>query len=123
MRAFVALKIPAEIKKEAAKIQKELTEAGIQANWVKPKNTHLTLAFLGSVAEAKTEAIKEILEKTSRQVKPIKLHFLKIDGFPNLAKARVVFVDLGGEKGKLHALALKIRKGLQKEKIFTQDSG
>lgn len=118
MRAFISLEIPEEIKKEIGKIQQGLEKAGVQARWVKPELSHLTLAFLGSITPDKVESIGNILEAAANQIKPAQLHLLKIGCFPSPARARIVFVDLGGELGKLNALAIKIRKELKKEKIY-----
>ncbi len=118
MRAFIALEIPEEVKKEIEKIQKDLEKGGIQARWVKPKLSHLTLAFLGSITPDKAKLVETVLEEAARQVKPANLSLQKIGCFPSPARARIIFVDLGGELGKLNALALKIRKGLKKERVY-----
>lgn len=118
MRAFISLEIPKEIKVEIEKIQQDLKKNGVQARWVKPEITHLTLAFLGSITPDKAEPIGKIFDEVASQIKPVEPHLAKIDCFPGPVKARIIFVDLGGELGKLNALALKIRKGLKKEKIW-----
>lgn len=118
MRAFIALELPNRIKRDLERIQKDLIRAGVQARWVKPELSHLTLAFLGSITPDKVELIDNILEAAASQIKPVRLHLLKIDCFPSPSKARIVFVELSGELGKLNALALKIRKELKKEKIY-----
>ena len=106
MRTFIALELPNRIKKNLERIQKDLTEAGVQARWVKPELSHLTLAFLGSITPDKVEPITKILEEVASQIKLVQLHFLKIGCFPSPARARIIFIDLGGELGKLNALAI-----------------
>jgi 2'-5' RNA ligase len=118
MRTFIALEIPTEIKKELGQIQKKLIASGLQATWVKPKNAHLTLAFLGSISLERVESINQVLTEITSQAKPIKLHFVEINAFPSPTKPRVIFIELRGELSKLQALALKIRKGLTKEKVW-----
>jgi len=118
MRAFIALELSNKIKRDLERIQKDLIRAGVQARWVKPELAHLTLAFLGSITPDKVEPIGNILEAAASQIKPVQLHLLKIGCFPSPARARIIFVDLGGELGKLNALAIKIRKRLKKEKIY-----
>lgn len=118
MRAFIALELPEEIKTEISKIQWDLKKAGVQARWVNPEIAHLTLAFLGSITPNKIESIGNILEAAASQIKPVQIHLLKIGCFPSPSKARIIFVELGGELGKLNALAIKIRKQLKKEKIY-----
>jgi len=118
MRTFIALELPNRIKKDLERIQKDLVAVGVQARWVKPEIAHLTLAFLGSITPNKVEPISEILDRAASQIEPAQLHLAKIGCFPSPSKARIVFVELGGELGKLHALATKIRKQLKKEKIY-----
>jgi len=118
MRAFIALELPKEIKTEIKNIQQQLERAGVQARWIKPEIAHLTLAFLGSITPNKVEPIGRVLEKVAEQIKPTQLYLSKIGCFPNPAKARIVFVDLQGELGKLNALTTKARKGLKKEGVW-----
>lgn len=115
MRIFIALKIPEIVKKEAKIIQLKLKKSGFQAIWVKPSNLHLTLAFLGSVKPEAVKPLNQILAKSASRIEPVKLHLSKLDAFPGSAEARVIFLDLGGEKEKLRALASKIREQLKKE--------
>lgn len=118
MRAFIAQEIPEKIKEEIEKIQQDLKRAGVQVRWVNPEIAHLTLAFLGSITPDKVEIIGNILEAAASQTKPVQLHLLKIGCFPSPARARIVFVDLGGELEKINILTNKIRKELKKEKIW-----
>lgn len=118
MRAFIALEIPEKIKKEVAKIQKDLSTVGVQARWVKPEIAHLTLAFLGSITPDKIKPIEKILTEIAGQIKPVKPFLNKVGCFPSLAKARIIFLSLAGELGKLNALAIRIRKRLKKQKIY-----
>jgi len=118
MRVFIALELPEEIKTEIKFLQQQLDKAGVQARWIKPTIAHLTLVFLGSMTPNKVEPLSQILEEVAGQIKPIELRLLKIGCFPNLARARIIFVDLNGERDKLNVLATKIRKGLKKEKIW-----
>ena len=118
MRAFIALELPRQIKTEIGKIQQELKKMGIQAKWINPEIVHLTLAFLGSITSDKIELIGKILEEVSYQIKAVKLKLYQVGCFPSPTKARIIFVNLQGELGKLNALAIKIRKRLKKEKIY-----
>lgn len=118
MRAFIALELPEETKTEINKIQRDLKKVGVLARWVKPEISHLTLAFLGSITPNKVEPIGKILDEAGSQVRPINLKLTKIGCFPSPTKARIIFIDLGGEIGKLNALVIKIRKRLKKEKIY-----
>jgi len=117
MRIFIALEIPEKIKKEISKTQNQLKSSGIQAHWVKPEIAHLTLVFLGETAPNKVGEIEKILKEVGGQISPVNLWLEKIDCFPSPAKAKIIYLSLKGELGKLNALALKIRKLLKKQKI------
>jgi len=118
MRAFISLGLPSKIKKEVAEIQQNLKTTGIQARWVKPEIVHLTLTFLGSITPHKINLISNLLEEVSHQMSLIKLKLHQLSCFPYPAKAKIIFIELGGELVKIDNLALKIRKKLKKEKIW-----
>jgi len=117
MRIFIALEIPEKIKKEIEKIQNQLKNTGIKVRWVKPEIIHLTLVFLGEIAPNKIGNIERILSGVSTQISPVNLWLEKVDAFPSPTKAKIIYLSLKGELGKLNALALKIRKLLKKQKI------
>ncbi|MGB9706681.1 MAG: RNA 2',3'-cyclic phosphodiesterase [Microgenomates group bacterium] len=118
MRVFVALELPEEIKKEIEKIQKSLMAIASPARWVKPKAAHLTLVFLGEITPGKIPLLEKILENATSKISPVNLWLNQIGCFPSPGKARIIYLSLGGELGKLNALALKIRKGLKSQKIW-----
>lgn len=115
MRAFIALELSQEIKKEIAKIQKQLQRAGAKATWVKPEISHLTLDFFGSVTHKELEIIHKILNQI--KTKPIQLELNSLGCFPHPERARIIFIDLQGDLKELKNLASQIRKNLKKEKI------
>ncbi len=118
MRTFISLELPIEIKTGIREIQDQLRKAGVQARWVKPELSHLTLAFLGSITPDKIETIGKILKETASQITLIRLKLSKIGCFPNPARPRIIFVSLEGELDKLNLLATKIRKELKKVNIY-----
>jgi len=119
MRTFISLDIPTEIKSEITKIQSDLKEAGVEAKWVKPENTHITIAFLGSINEKQITKVKEILTPMNRFIKkPIKLQLKKLSAFPNIDRARVIFIELSGEIERLNDLAANLRNELKNKNIW-----
>jgi 2'-5' RNA ligase len=117
MRIFIALEVPEKIKKEIEKTQNQLKNAGIKGRWVSPEIAHLTLVFIGKTMPTKIREIEKILKEASTQTSPISLWLEKIGAFPSPTKAKIIYLSLKGELGKLNALGLKIRKSLKKQKI------
>ena len=60
LRAFIAVDISPEIRKELIRIQSELKNS-LKGNisWVEPENIHLTLRFLGQITDKQLEEIKK----------------------------------------------------------------
>jgi 2'-5' RNA ligase len=121
MRAFIALELPEKVKKEIAKLQKQLQRAGAKATWVKPEIAHLTFAFLGSVTHNEVEIIHKILEKEVKKSSLLKLELGLVSCFPSPERARIIFIDLQGDLKKLNYLVKQIRKNLNKQKIWFDD--
>lgn len=121
MRSFISLELPEEVKKEIAKLQKQLQRAGVKAIWVKPEIVHLTLAFLGSVTHKELEIIHKILERGLPSFSGLKLKLGLTGCFPNPERTRIIFVELQGDLEELHHLANLIRQNLKKEAIQFDD--
>lgn len=77
IRAFIALEIPADVKRLLAQGREELRGELPRARWVRAEGQHLTLKFLGEVASRR-------------------LGELAADLGPDLAKCGSVTVSLGG---------------------------
>src|SRR5216684_870958 len=61
MRVFVALEIPSAVRENLAALLESLRAVSPQTRWVRPENLHVTLKFIGEVAEAKLAAIRGVL--------------------------------------------------------------
>ena len=68
MRLFIALPVPATLRRNIGEVQTALKNKGVRARFVPQENLHLTLCFLGSVKdpEPAEEAIRSVsLPKTA----------------------------------------------------------
>lgn len=88
MRLFVAIALPEPVQQQLAQLRREL--AG--ARWVRPEQLHLTLAFLGEVAEERLEQLTAALGSIRYQ--PFALQFDRLGCFPNQRHPRVVWIGL-----------------------------
>src|SRR5688500_13347753 len=61
MRIFIAIEVPEEIRRKLGELQRDLRPTTTSARWVAPDSIHLTLKFLGEIAEARLDDIDQAL--------------------------------------------------------------
>lgn len=108
MRAFIAIEIPAEVKKELRSLTAKLAGDTAGYRFTDPRTVHLTLKFLGETPREIFEKAAEIIRAGFEVGGPIKLCASGLGGFPVAGNARVVWVGLTGETEKLETLASEI---------------
>ena len=121
MRSFIAIEIPDEIKKEMVRIQEQLRIAKVDASWPRVEGMHLTLKFLGEVPETKITEIVTGLQTAVEGIGQFRLEVKGVGTFPNPQNARVVWIGLSGDIGKLTKLQGAVedamaRIGLERDK-------
>src|SRR4051794_40453033 len=95
-RLFLALALPAPVRKELAALATSLS--GV--TWTHPDQLHLTLRFLGDVAEEKMERVIEHL--ASVRVEPFILPIEGVGAFPLKSPPRTLWVGVGRGHPHLH---------------------
>ena len=92
MRLFVAIEISADIRQRIIEFVTRVQPRLANARWVRPEGLHVTLKFLGNVADEQRAAIEGAL----RQVEGshFELTLQKIGVFPNPRSPRVLWVGV-----------------------------
>jgi RNA 2',3'-cyclic 3'-phosphodiesterase len=120
MRAFVALRMSAQVEDSLASFVDRLRtdRSGIQ--WVKHANLHLTLRFLGDDVDAKrATALDGWLAEIAARTQPFMVGVHGTGAFPNLIRPRVIWVGLVGDELPRVAAeveAAAVRSGFTSEK-------
>jgi 2'-5' RNA ligase len=78
MRLFIGLPVPAELAN--ALTRRAGTISLPKARWTAPENIHLTLVFLGEVAERRLPSIKNELKELD--VSPVPIRLTNLNTFP-----------------------------------------
>jgi 2'-5' RNA ligase len=112
MRTFIAIEIPAEIKKEMAEVQGRLKSPGVDAGWTRLEGIHLTLKFLGEIDEQRVPEIMNALTRAANGVGKFHLEIAGTGAFPNPKNARVVWIGVSGDIEKLAALQFSIEEAM-----------
>lgn len=108
-------------REEFARITSALEKADADVKWVAPGSIHLTLKFLGYVAEEKISSISESLTEIAGRTTPFEVVLDGIGVFPGWDRARVLWIGLGGGNDQVKDLAGEVeeamsREGFEKEK-------
>lgn len=82
------------------------------AKWVSSENIHLTLKFLGPAPEDKVDEIANAIEEAISGFRKFFFSLGGIGGFPNVRKARVLWVGVQYGKHELIALSKAIEEAM-----------
>jgi 2'-5' RNA ligase len=90
IRSFIALRLPAAVVDTLDAVSTELSSCVDNIRWVKAKNIHLTLRFLGDVEESRIGGIRDAIDRVADAHRPLCLGLASIGAFPCPKKARVI---------------------------------
>lgn len=115
IRLFIAIELPAEVKKVLSNIQISLQQHKLPwVKWVAVKNIHLTLKFLGSVSTTKIGSITKVIDDLSYKTNPFSLQLGNLGTFPNLKNPQVLWIGIKGEIKKLITIQQSLNGELAK---------
>lgn len=110
MRLFVAVPFPAEVKNELGKLMEDWRRERDKIGWVKKENLHLTLKFLGETPLDKLEGLKKNLAASLKGSGALTVSLSGAGAFPNLNRARVIWIGASEGKEKLSELAQRVEE-------------
>jgi len=114
IRSFIAIHLPDAAKDVLGEISEQLSleVPGGSVRWTKVSGIHLTLKFLGNVAEADLPQIKAALAQVGQRHAPFTFTVGGAGCFPNVNRPRVIWVGIQEETGSLAALQRDVEKSL-----------
>lgn len=112
MRLFVALEIPSAIQQSLAALLASMRAITREPRSVRPENLHVTLKFLGEVAEDKIDPVRRALGEI-RSGDAVALEFRGLGFFPNEKHPRVLWAGMEATPN-LKTLASNIEVAVEK---------
>lgn len=94
MRCFIAIDLPELLKQSLDEVVHQLKPLSRDVRWVPAGNLHLTLKFLGEVADAKIPAIAERLEEITATGAPFSLAVSGTGAFPDERRPHVLWAGV-----------------------------
>ena len=109
IRSFIAIELPPELKRYLGNVQDRLKNAGCTGvKWVAVEGIHLTLKFLGNVAEQQVPQISEVISRACSGQRPLVLSTGNLGVFPAIKRPRVLWIAVNGDVEQLSQLQVRI---------------
>ncbi len=106
IRAFVAVELNEELRAAVSRLQSLIREEigrelrrrapGARIQWTRPESLHLTLKFLGDIAEEQLDKIQQAIAMAAEGHQSFAVTMKGIGVFPDLRAPRVIWVGLDG---------------------------
>jgi 2'-5' RNA ligase len=112
LRAFLAIELSPEVLDAARRVIDRLRSCPAGIKWVAPDHMHLTLQFLGEIAQTDLPEICLAVNRACQEIAPFDVRLRGAGAFPNPHRARTIWLGVGDGADKLTALYAAIQKPL-----------
>ena len=118
MRLFVAVPLPDDVRAALADRVRALhADAPAGLRWAAPERWHLTLCFLGEVAEARVPRVTDSIGRKMTRHRAMELRLAGSGRFDR----RVLWVGVDGDRVALGALAAAVGAGARRSGVDIED--
>ncbi len=97
MRIFLAISPPEEVKQRVWDVTAPLRETTTDVGWVPKPKIHLTLKFIGKMADERIEPLISAMAAIARTHAAPVVHLETVGAFPNFRKPRVIWMGIDQE--------------------------
>ena len=122
IRSFIAVELANSVKARAKTLVEKLKTPGVDVNWVQQAQMHLTLKFLGNVADADIPEICRVVGAAAAEIEPFEIICRGLGGFPSSAEARTLWLGIEQGNDELRELQAAIDEALKKEMGFAKEA-
>jgi 2'-5' RNA ligase len=112
MRLFVAIVLNDATRAALAVTIEKLRAAAPRVTWVQAQNLHLTLKFLGTVADPLVEPVREALDAAAARAQVFDLAVEGLGAFPVHTRPRVIWAGIAGGRASATTLARLVDSAL-----------
>lgn len=96
---FIALNLPDAMRRKLWEAAAPVRTLGLPVRWVRPEGIHLTLKFLGEVADSTEPDLRSALGRATRGTRPLPLTVEGFGAFPSVERPRVIWAGLDAAPG------------------------
>lgn len=113
MRTFIAIELDEAVRSRVWADCRKLIKLSPDSRWVRPESLHLTLSFIGEIADPQIPEIHALLERTAQSTPAFSIHIRGTGIFGPLDAPKVLWVGFDGDITPLRVLQKKIADGLK----------
>jgi len=113
-RTFIALEMNNALQRHLAGVIRQMALALPGVRWVEPSSIHLTLAFLGELADEQLAKAIQATEMASRQVQPFSYRLSCLGIFGSSRHPRVIWMGIEESSGSLTSIHRLLNQHLQR---------
>jgi RNA 2',3'-cyclic 3'-phosphodiesterase len=107
VRTFVAVFPPQRVREALFRAARDVP-ASKAFRLISPEKLHITLKFLGNVAEDDLSRVEQALEQLRGRHEPFEVETSGFGAFPSERKARILWAGVGEGSGPLRAVAQSV---------------
>ena len=111
-RTFLALDIDSAARSRLAAVCRRLGLPGAKVRWVAPENLHVTLKFLGDVADEKLVEVCEAVLAAAGQIGPFDFEVRGVLCVPPAGRLRMFWAGVEDAAGRMQQLYQRLNAGL-----------
>jgi 2'-5' RNA ligase len=95
IRTFIAVALEESVRNRVQALQQKLARDGGDVKWVEEENLHITLLFLGEVAELDVVPICRIVTEAVEEIPSFNLEIAGLGAFPNSRRPKTLWAGIG----------------------------
>ena len=94
IRTFIAVELSPRVMKRAGDLIDKLRVSSAQVNWAKTQQMHLTLKFLGDVADTETPDICRVVADVAKGFEPFEITLRGAGAYPTTDRPRTLWIGI-----------------------------
>ncbi len=112
IRTFLALDLDERIREDIADARSHIGDHGAKIKWVAPENQHVTLKFLGDVADDMIDQVRDLTSSIAADVNPFDFEVRGVISVPPKGRLRMLWIGIEDGTGKMAELHIKLDSAL-----------
>jgi 2'-5' RNA ligase len=115
LRLFFAVELSAEVRAASASHIERLRRdfPRLRVSWARPASLHVTLKFLGEVEASRVASLSLAGAGAAKGLAPFNLSAASAGAFPPSGAARVLWLGIGDDSGRLALLQRRLEEGCE----------